>query len=175
MANVNPYGNNAYGISVKPLELDVADAPTTMSYHGTSIVVNGNIIGRISSWQPNVTRQGKLVYEVSHVTWGRPVDYVPGISEGYTISVGRTEVWNEEFEVALGLTTAGNPFNDLSDQTRPFTIYEYIFKGKDLYRVWVYLGCWFKSKNLTAVTNEGDGIVAVDGAEIAFVSKNRIV
>jgi hypothetical protein len=171
MPNLSPYAQNPFGIEVKPLDYTVADAPTTKTYHGASIVVGGNIIGRITSWQPSgaYTREGNHVYELSHATWGRPVDYVPGRSTGYTIALVRTEVWGAELELTLGFAQL---WNDLSDQDRPFTVQEYLYRGSALYRVWEYKGCWFQDRNEDAQTADGDGIFKVNGT-LAYVQRVR--
>lgn len=178
MANpsVNAGSTNPFGVEVTPLDFTVNDAPTTKIYHGASIVVNGNIIGRIQSWHPAgaYNRAGTHIYEVSHRTWGLPVDYVPGRAEGFNIAVTRVEVWNAEFERAVGLSDA--QFNTLMDQNRPFTIDEFLFRGNDgaPYRVWRYQGCWFADKNEDAQTADGDGVFRVT-ATINYVSRTRIV
>jgi hypothetical protein len=173
MPNASPFANNAYGVQVRPLDYSVPDAPTTKTYHGKSIVVNGNIVGRVTSWNPSAayTRAGTHQFEMSHLTFGRPVDYVPGIITGPTIALTRTEVWFEELDIALGYTPV---WNDLADQDRPFEIYEYLFRGTNLYRVWRYTGCWFQDRNEEAFTAEGDGVVRVN-ATIAYVSRIRTV
>lgn len=173
MPNISPYGTNAFGIQTPGLNFTVPDAPTTKTYHGASIVVNGNIVGRVTSWNPSgaYTRAAAHVYEVSHVTWGRPVDIVPAISSGYTISMARVEVWFQELEIALGFPAV---WDDLSDQDRPFTVYEYLFRGPSLYRVWRYAGCWFTDRNEAEVSAEGDGKVIVN-ATIMYVQRTRIV
>lgn len=177
---VNPSASagstNPFGVEVPSLDFNAPDAPTTKTYHGVSIVVNGSIIGRITSWQPSnaYTRGGEHVFELSHRTWGHPVDYVPGKAEGFTLSIARAEVWNAEMERALGLVGAGGQFTTLLDQNRPFTINEYLFRGQELYRQWVYRGCWFQDKNPSAYEAEGNGIISVD-ATIAYVSRTRAV
>lgn len=173
MPNISPYGTNAFGIDVKPLDFSVPDAPTTKTYHGMSIVAAGNIVGRIKSWQASgaYNRESNHVYEVSHVTWGRPVDIVPGKATGYTIALTRVEVWFQELELALGFPAV---WNDLCDQDRPFTVYEYLFRGSNLYRVWRYAGCWFEDKNEEAVTSDGDGIMSVT-TTIKYVQRTRTV
>jgi hypothetical protein len=172
MPNSAQFAANPFGVNVKPLDFTVADAPTTKTYHGASIVVNGNIVGRIQSWQASgaYTRSGTHVYEVSHVTWGHPVDYVPGRVEGFTIAVTRVEVWNQELEIALGY---GAVFDNLMDQDRPFEVLEYLFRGQSLYRVWKYSGCWFQDKNEDAQTADGDGIFRVT-ATVAYVNRVRV-
>ncbi len=173
MANVAPYATNAFGINTRPLDFTVADAPTTKTYHGASIVVDGNIVGRVTSWNPSgaYTRDVAHVYELSHVTWGRPVDIVPGRSTGYSIAMTRVEVWGQELELTLGY---GQVWDDLADQDRPFTIYEYLFRGDTLYRVWRYAGCWFSDRNEDAQTADGDGIFRAN-ATLMYVQRTRTV
>lgn len=167
-----PFNTNAYGVQVRPMDFSVADAPTTQMYHGASIVANGNIIGRITNFNDSgaYTRAGVHVYEVSHKTWGHPVDYVPGKVEGFKFALARAEVWSQELEITLGFDAV---FDNLTDQNRPFSIQEYIFKGNDIYRVWQYTGCWFTTKNPNAMEAEGDGIIRVE-SEVAYVSRIRI-
>lgn len=173
MPNTSPYGTNAFGIQVRPLDFTVPDAPTTKTYHGASIVADGNIVGRITSWQPNgaYTREGNHQYELSHTTWGRPVDYVPGRSTGYTVTFVKTEVWGQEVELTLGYSDV---WDDLSDQDRPFTIFEYLFRGTELYRVWRYAGCWFQDRNEDAQTADGDGVFRAN-CTLAYVQRTRTV
>lgn len=174
MANpsANAGSTNPFGVDVQALDYDAADAPTTKTYHGASIVVNGSIVGRITSFQPNIgDRDGVHVYEVSHRTWGHPVDYVPGRVNGFTISIARVEVWNAELERAVGLSDT--QFDTLLDQTRPFQVNEFLFRGTQLYRHWLYRGCWLRSMNSDAVQADGDGIYRVN-AELAYVSRTRL-
>ncbi len=173
MPNTAPYATNAFGIGVKPLDFSVPDAPTTKTYHGASIVVGGNIVGRITSWQPSgaYTRDVAHVYELSHITWGRPVDIVPGRSTGYTVAFTRVEVWFQELEIALGYPAL---WDDLSDQDRAFTCFEYLFRGSTLYRVWRYAGCWFQDRNEDAQTADGDGIFRTN-ATMMYVQRTRTV
>tara|TARA_R100000656_G_scaffold104176_1_gene76188 strand:+ start:229915 stop:230433 length:519 start_codon:yes stop_codon:yes gene_type:complete len=172
LASPVPFAENAHGVRVRPLDFDAEGAPTIKTYHGISIVVGGRIVGRIQSFKPNMyTRQGNHVYEVNHLTFGRPVDYVPSINEGYNISVSRVEVWNQEFELALGYSAV---WSDLIDQNRPFTIQEYLFKGNTVYRVWLYSGCWFTNRNEDGFESKGDAQIKATG-EIQFVSRTRTV
>lgn len=172
MASPTPFAANPHGVRVRPLDFDAAGAPTIKTYHGISIVVNGRICGRIKSWNPQMfSRNGAHVYELNHLTFGRPVDYVPSVNTNYNLSVSRVEVWNQEFEIALGYPAV---WADLIDQNRPFSIQEYLFRGSAVYRVWLYSGCWFTSRNEQAFSSEGDAQVVVDG-QIAFVSRTRAV
>ena len=78
MANASAFATNAFGVQAAPLDFDAAGAPTTITYHGASIVIGGNIVGRIQSWQSDgaYNREGDHVYEVSHLTAGLPIDCV---------------------------------------------------------------------------------------------------
>ncbi len=171
MPNPSPFATNAFDVTVQPLEQAAPGAPTTKTYHGASIVVQGNIVGRITSWQPSAyNREGNHVRELSHVTWGRPIDYVPGQSTGYSISFARTEVWNQELELTLGF---GALFDDLMDQTRPWVTQEYLFRGTELNLLWQYSGCWFTAKNNNNWEAAGDAIVTVE-CELNYVSRIRV-
>lgn len=164
-----PYADNPLGVRVsRPLNFDAPGSPATKTYHGVVIVVNGNVVGRIQNWNPQMyTREGSHVYELNNLTFGRPVDYVPSINTGYTISASRTEVWYEEFEIALGYPAV---WADLIDQDQPFACEEYIFRGQTVYRSWLYRGCWFQDKNQDAFDAQGDAKVKVN-ATINFVSR----
>lgn len=173
MPNLSPFATNSFGIETPVLDFSVPDAPTTKTYHGASIVVDGNIVGRITSWQPSgaYTRDVAHVYELSHVTWGRPVDIVPGRSTGYTVAFTRVEVWFQELELALGYPAV---WDDLSSQDRPFTAYEYLFRGNTLYRVWRYAGAWLTDRNEDAQTSDGDGIFRAN-CTMMYVQRTRTV
>lgn len=172
MASPTPFASNPHGVRVRPLDFDAAGAPTIKTYHGISIVVNGRIIGRVQSWNPQMyARNGAHVYELNHLTFGRPVDYVPSINTGYQVSVNRVEVWDQEFERALGYPAV---WADLIDQNRPFAMQEYLFRGSAVYRVWLYSGCWFQNRNEEGFTAEGDAKTVVNG-EVHFVSRTRAV
>lgn len=173
MPNLNPYGTNAFGITTPALDYTVADAPTTKTYHGASIVVGGNIIGRITNWNPSgaYTKAVNHVYEISNVTWGRPVDIVPGQNTGYNITFTRVEVWNQEIERTLGYP---NVWDDLGDQDRPFTVFEYLYRGSTLYRTWRYAGCWFTERNEDQYDAAGDGIIRAN-CTLMYVQRTRTV
>jgi len=163
---------NPYNVVKKPIDYSKPESSTVMTYHGFSIVVNGKIIGRVKEWNPQAYgREGNHIYELSHETWGRPVDYVPGRVEEFQISFGRVELWDQELEIALGFSSV---WEDLMDQNYPISIYEYLYKGTSLYRVWLYRGCWFKSKQMNSYDATGDGIVSVE-CTIAYVRRERLV
>ena len=150
---------------------------TTKVYHGVSITAGKGddvIVGRIQSWQPDsYTRDGIHLYELANLSFGRPVEYIPGKATGFTIAVTRAEVWTSEMELAFGFTKV---FDDLIDQTRPFTIKEFWFQGNSgkNSQVWEYRGCWFTAKNFDAITSDGDGITKIS-ATLAYVSRTKTV
>jgi len=172
-ANTTAFASNSFGVNRQPIDYTQPGAPTVQSYHGGSIVVNNNVVGRIESWNPAgaYTRSGKHIMEVSHATWGLPVDYVPGVATGFNITFTRTEVWNQELEITLGYAAV---WENLTDQTFPFVANEYLFQGVNLYRMWAYNGCWFTSKAPVEWTSEGEGIIKVS-CDMAFVSRKKMV
>lgn len=160
--------SNAFSVTVPPLDFTKAGAPTTQSVHGIAITVNGQIIGRIQNWNVQIyARVVTHVRELNKDTFGRPVDAVPAINEGYTASGQRAEVWKEELEKACGYAQV---FEDLIDQTFPFSIKELWFRGRTIYRISDYLGCWFTDTNLDAWDVGGDAIVRRN-FNLLFVSK----
>ena len=169
MANPSPFGTNGFGVASASLDYTDPNNLQTMSYHGAQVVVNNAIVGRIQSWQPDgaYNRDGEHIYELSRVTIGKPIDYVPGKATGFTVSFTRTEIWNQELELALGFA---NVFADLTDQTRPFTVQEFLYQGQNIYRVWEYRGCWLKAKNPEAWTADGNYIHRVTG-QMAYVAR----
>lgn len=175
MASPTPYATNAFNAQVNAgnghFDYTNAQAPTTMTYHGGTIVVNGNIVGRVNNWQPAgaYTREGVHVYELNGRTWGVPVDYIPGKATGFNITFTRNEVWGQELELALGYTSV---WENLTDQTTPFIANEYLFKGNVVYRQWSYSGCWFTEKNPDAWASDGDGIFKVS-CGMVYVTRKR--
>ena len=164
-----PPGSPTPVAQVYPIDYSHPNAPSIKTYHGLSIVVNGRIIGRIQSWQPKMfARTGAHVYELNHLSYGRAIDYVPGKNNDYSISASRVEMWNDEFEIALGFPAV---WSDLVDQDHPFTINEHLFKGRSIYRSWIYHGCWFTSRVESAFEAETDSPKVVASAEISFVSR----
>jgi len=117
------------------------------------------------------------LYELAAISWGRPVEYVPGKATGFTIAVTRAEVWSAEMERAFfnsakPATTTTGLYNDLIDQTKPFKVQEFWIRGDADYLVWTYNGCWFTNKNQDAITSDGDGVTRIN-ATIAYVSKTH--
>lgn len=164
--------NNFNVKDVAPLDYSVDDFLTTKVYHGVSITSGTNsIIGRIQSWQPDsYTRDGIHLYELSDLSFGRPIEYIPGKATGFTIAVTRAEVWEHEMERAFGFEGL---FEDLIDQNRPFEVKEFWIRGADVMQVWQYKGCWFTNKNVEAISSDGDGITKIS-ATLAYVSRRCV-
>jgi hypothetical protein len=161
-----------FGKPVQKLESNAVDAPTTKSYHGLTIQVNNRVVGRIRSWNPQpYGREGNHVYELNVDSFGRPVDYVPSVATGFTISFSRVDLRSEELEIALGY--GDQVWDDLTDQTRPFTIDEFLYRGQSLYRHWQYRGCWFQDRNEDAAESQGDAIYMVN-ATVAYIQRVAI-
>ncbi len=164
-------GGAKVGYAVKDVPAFTDTEMTTKVYHGVSIVAGtagAGIVGRIQSWQPTAyNRDGVHLYELANISFGRPVEYVPGKSTGYTIAVTRAEVWSSEMELAFGFATV---FDDLIDQTKPFTVREFWLKGSASYHTITYNGCWFTEKNIDALTVDGDGVTKIS-ANLAYVSR----
>jgi hypothetical protein len=141
--------------------------PRTKIYHGMDIAVeygsNHYRIGRIQSWAPQArTRQAIHKYELSSATFGRPVDLIPGRSEGYSISMSRVEVWGQEIEKVFGLVDSTTLFRDLMDMRWPVTLYEYLYRGDGdakLYSLWQYPQAWITSYGESEYSAEGDGVI----------------
>jgi len=170
--NFTTFASNAFGVNRQPIDFANASAPTVQMYHGGTIVVAGNVIGRITAWQPAgaYNREGAHIYELNSKTWGLPVDYVPGRATGFNITWTRNEVWNEELELTLGY---GSVWQNLTDQTAPFDARECLFRGASVYRTWSYKGCWFTEKNPVEWSSEGDGIINVS-CNMAYVSRLKV-
>lgn len=164
---------NSFNVKdVAALDYSGTDYLTTKVYHGVSITsADGTtVIGRVQSWQPDsYTREGIHLYELAEMSFGRPVEFVPGRATGFTIAVTRAEVWDAELELAFGYDTL---FDDLIDQNKPFTIKEFWSRGADTTLIWEYRGCWFTNKNMDAITADGDGISKISGT-IAYVSRRK--
>ena len=158
--NYSTFAANPYGALSKPLDYNNVYAPTAKTYHGITIEVGGNVVGRIQSWNPTgLTREGDWIYELNNMTWGKPVDYVPGRATGFSVTARVAELWFKEIEVQLGLTAEGTQFNDLIDQNFPFTAREFWFRGAETYRVWTYVGCWLTDRNEESYDAGGDAKV----------------
>ena len=159
---------NDYGVESPDLALE-----STKTYHGVSIQTpNGSIIGRIQDFQATFAqRAGTHVYELNRETIGRPIDYVPGVESGRSITVSRIEVWDDELEIALA--DANREWEDLAEQTAAFEILESLFRGPTPYRTWAYRGCWFSSMSLDSFSAEGDMRVS-KSAEINYVARSSV-
>jgi len=141
--------------------------------HGLDIEVGGRIVGRIESYK--VSPQTKTITpqrELTRKGYGRIVEQVPGKgNDTQTISIIRPELWASEMEIAFGYAAV---FQDLTDQTRPFTLYERLYKGTVPYRVWGFFGCWFGSQDIGDFTVDGDSIIKKT-AEIHYTARVKLL
>jgi len=160
---------NPFNVVVPTLDFSHPHAPTTQSCHGVSIMVNGQIVGRLEDWAVSGVYQRTVtaVRELNWRTFGRVVDIVPSINAEYTATANRFEVWFEEAERALGY---GKVFTDLLDQTFPVSAKEVWLRGKTPYRIMDYFGCWLAGKEITGINATGDAIIKTN-LTIHFVSK----
>lgn len=158
--NYEPFASNPYGQESAPLDYSHEHAPTSKTYHGIALAVGGNVVGRVQTWDTTGAwaRGGEHVYELNDLTWGKPVDYVPGRWEGLTIAATVAEMWDKEIDIQLGLKNQGQ-LNDLIEQTKPFTAHEFWYRGIYEYRIWVYRGCWLTDRNETAYAADGNARV----------------
>ena len=158
MADYTKFAANAYGQVTEPLDYTDKHAPTSKTYHGITLVVNGNVLGRVQTWNNNgaYTREAAHVYELNNRTFGRPVDIVPGVASGYSITAQLAELWGSELEIQTGSATR---YIDLISQTKPFQAQEFWFRGTEAYEVWSYLGCWMTDANENEYSAQQDARV----------------
>lgn len=160
---------NPHAVAVQPLDFSQFEGTNhTQVYHGSTIKINNKVVGRIRSFNADGAFQRTItpVYELNKTTWGRPVENIPGQNTGYTLTITRAEVWDAEFE----RTIFDFVFHDLGDQTFPFTIEEFLWKGSEIYYIITYSGCWFNTKNIETFEAGGEGIIVVN-AGITYVSR----
>lgn len=153
MASLTPMGTT--DTQVPRMDYSKDGMFTSKTYHGLSILVGGQVVGRIQSWAPDArTRTATHKWELNADSFGRPVDLIPSKADGYSISVGRIDVWDAEIELACGY---GAVWSDLIDQNYPFVFSEQLYRGNELYRSWDYPSCWFTSYAEQSSEAEGDG------------------
>lgn len=150
--------------------------PDVITYSGLTIAVGGadgkpQAIGRIQSWNRDaMTRTMTMKWELSRESNGRPIEIVPGKADGYSISIERIEIWEQEFEIALGYPFV---FADLMDMRWSVDLLEYKYRGDELYRLWKYPNCWINSLSEGQPSSEGDGIY-IASASLNYLPRIRI-
>jgi hypothetical protein len=170
---------NRLGITVPGLDYQghVGYVPDVITYAGLTIAVGGangtpQAIGRVQSWQRDaITRTQTMKWELSREAFGRPIEIIPGKADGYAISVERIELWSMEMEIALGYPAV---FSDLMDMRWSVDLYEYKYRGNDLYRLWKYPNCWMSSLGEGQPSSEGDGIY-IGTASFSYLPRIRMV
>jgi hypothetical protein len=157
MANLDyqKFASNPFGVVTEPLNYQHPHAPTEKTYHGIAISFNGAVVGRVQSWsnKGGKTREVNHVYELNNRTFGRPVDAIPGIAKGYTITATAMELWGKEIEYMIGSSTR---YIDLISQTAPFSAEEFWHRGTNPYETWSYLGCWMTDMDQSDFRADGD-------------------
>lgn len=169
------FAGNRFGVKVNPINFAHQYAPTIKTYHGFTVALNDNVVGRVLSWNPsqNYAREHQLVYELNKDTWGLPVDLVPGRATGFQVSFVRMEVWEQELERIIQGSSGANIWNNLMDQNAPFTIDEFFYRGDQLYLQFQYIGCWITQKNEDAYSADGDAIIRCN-CEVAYVRRRLV-
>lgn len=175
MANIDyqAFAGNQFNQQVEPLDQTAPGFPAAKTYHGIAMVVNGKVLGRIQSWQNDnaYTRGGNHIFELNNRTFGRPVDYVPGIAEGYTVTASVAELWGSEIEIQTG---ANERYIDLVSQVRAFTTQEFWLRGAEPYEVWTYLGCWLTNANdASNYTADGGDARVIRNFNFSYVARVR--
>jgi len=89
--------------------------------HALTIKAAGREIGRIQSWAPAQGRDVRPKFEINAVGTGAPIENVPGVSTGLTISISRYDLYVEKMEEIWG---APRPLYMLTDQFNPIDIEE---------------------------------------------------
>jgi hypothetical protein len=165
------FAGNKFNQLVEPIDYSVGRPIAAKTYHGITLVVNGNVLGRIQNWNNSgaYSRNGEHIFELNNRTFGRPVDYTPGIAQGYTINASVAELWGSEIELQTGATSR---YVDLISQTRPFEAQEFWFKGSEPYEVWTYLGCWLQDRNESDYSSTGDTRV-IANFQFAYVARQH--
>ena len=172
MVDTVKYGANPNGVRVQPLVYEGSDGQDrVMTQHGYAIVVNNKLIGRVKNvTEQAFTRTITPLYELSHQTFGHPVELVPSKIDNQQLMLERAEVWDKELEVAFGF---GATFQTLLDQRSPFTIQAYLYKGSDIYSITEYRGCWFQEKNIQQYSAEGDATI-ITAATVPYTRRTII-
>lgn len=175
----NVLARSKFGITSPQLDYEghAGYVPESMVYSGLTIAVGAQdgspqAIGRIQSFQRDAsTRQMTMKWELNKDTFGRPVDIIPGKADGYSMSIERIEIWEQEFEIALGYPFV---FSDLMDMRWSVDLYEYRYRGNELYRLWKYPNCWINSLSDGQPSSEGDGAYTAS-ASLNFLPRIRII
>ena len=98
MASQTPYASNAFGVETAAIDHTAEGTPTVQTYHGGTIAVGNNVIGRINEFQAAgaYNREMSHVYEVNHKTWGNPCSRATAIASPArcrTAGQSRRKVW----------------------------------------------------------------------------------
>lgn len=163
--------------------LDSERTGSDMVFHGISIGAGitgtGSIasVARIQSWNAQVfARNVTHTKELSINAFGKPVEATPGASSaGYNVDFSRIEVWEEEAEVAFGLTDSSEIFEDLMDQDQSFQADEVLMRGTSVYRHWRYHSCWLTSLEGSSFESDGSDARITRSGGFMFVRRERVI
>jgi hypothetical protein len=167
------FAANPFGVTTPPLDYTNVHANTTKTTHGIAIAFNGKVCGRLQGWNTGGAKKRghKQVFELNNRSFGRPVDTIPGIAQGYTIQATAMEMWGKEVEFIMGSTVR---YTDLINQTAPFTADEFWHKGINLYETVSYLGCWLIDMDHSDYRG-GEGADATYTTNVSFAYTARIL
>lgn len=142
----------------------------TQTSHALAIQANGQIIGTINKWAPKQNLSVGEVFEFGQVTgpygktFGTPYEKVPGNMGGMSISVGKYDLYEAQFERAFGsldLTMLTNE-TGTPGESGILTLREVWAAPNPAQRYQVvYLGCWFSDIGRSFSTSD-NRIINVD-------------
>lgn len=159
----------------------------TASSHAITIRTDQGIkVGRIQSWGPSLTRQVDTIFEVQANNTGEPLERVPQVQGGNSISVERYELYNSHIGEAFGVPTlnVGSPtatesgssnsidMVNLTRQIKPFNVREVWRDPFGDIRAYLYAGVWFSDWGITIASND-DRIVKAR-ATLEFTRRIRL-
>lgn len=129
------------------------------TYHAVEIVVNDKVIGGFSSW--NVSALGRDITRVKQLGRGvyGTVGIVPGAIHDLTITGTKVEIWDQETSIQFGFDTQAAT---LADHRHPFEVIQYLWRGDEVYRAWLYAECWFSSIGVGEWSADGSYVVNSD-------------
>lgn len=152
----------------------------TMTSHPLAIKANGEFIGAVNQWSPEMSMDVNPVYEFGSFTgpygglFGQPYEMVPGNMTNLTIRVQRYDLYPLQMERAFGTTSLDMLSRDpgVPGQSGQFSLRERWSapNAADGFII-VYDGCWFTNIGRT-ISSTDNRIINVN-ASIVFTSRRR--
>jgi hypothetical protein len=134
---------------------------------------NPTVIGAVSGFEPNQSRQGTHVYEFGTVTntdqaLGMPYEVVVGNVTGLECTVVRTDLYNAKFEKAW----SADDLIVLANQLSELAIKE-VWNAPNSSNTEMnnYIGCWFTTLGRRHSASTPDRIVTVNAR---FMYRNKV-